>query len=221
MSITCSSIFNVHKFVPADENQWDEFVCKSKNGTFMLTRKFINYHGDKFVDASLLVFKKDKLIAVLPANRKDNTVFSHQGLSYGGLVLKPFVKLSEVLAAFHAILKYYESIGVEEINIKHTPSLHHIAPSDEMLYAFFLTNSTLYRRDAAICLRPKDYKPNENRRRKIKSAYSHNLTIRETQDMTGFWNNVLIPNLQIKHNGKPVHSLQDIQLLKDIFLIMM
>ena len=217
MSNTSSSIFNVQKFVPADENQWDDFVCKSKNGTFMLTRKFINYHGDKFVDASLLVFKKDKLVAVLPANRKDNTVFSHQGLSYGGLVLKPFVKLSEVLAVFHAILKYYESIGVEEINIKHTPSLHHIAPSDEMLYAFFLTNSTLYRRDAAICLRPKDYKPNENRRRKIKSANNHNLTIRETQDMTGFWNNVLIPNLQIKHNGKPVHSLQDIQFLKDIF----
>lgn len=211
------SIISVREFVSTDENHWDDFVYKSKNGTFMHSRKFINYHGDRFEDASLLVYKNDKLVAVFPANRKDDVVFSHQGLSYGSLVLKPFVKLSEVLAIFHKILKHFEDKGVKELNIKHTPSLHHKAPSDEMLYAFFLTKSTLYRRDAAICLRPKRFKPNENRRRKIKSAKTHDLSIRETEDMTSFWNDVLIPNLQIKHKGKPVHALNEIQFLKDIF----
>lgn len=217
ISFMIKSSISVCKFESTDEKHWDDFVFRSKNGTFMHTRKFINYHGDKFEDASLLVYKNSKLIAVLPANKSNGTVFSHQGLSYGGLVLKPFVKLSDVLAAFHAILTYYDDMGYEEIYVKHTPSLHHKTPSDEMLYAFFLTNAVLYRRDAAICLQPKDYKPNENRRRKIKSANSHNLTIRESQDMTGFWNDVLIPNLQIKHNGKPVHSLEEIQFLKDTF----
>jgi hypothetical protein len=37
-------------------------------------------------DYSLLIFEEDKLIAVLPANRVSDTVYSHQGLTYGGLV---------------------------------------------------------------------------------------------------------------------------------------
>ena len=35
--------------------------------------------------------------------------------------------------------------------------------------------------------------------------------------MEPFWNEVLIPNLQIIHGGTPVHSLQEIQFLKDTF----
>ena len=61
------------------------------------------------------------------------------------------------------------------------------------------------------------FKPNENRRRKIKSANSHDFQIRETNNMEPFWNEVLIPNLQISHGGIPVHSLQEIQYLKDTF----
>ena len=41
--------------------------------------------------------------------------------------------------------------------------------------------------------------------------------IRETDNMEPFWNEVLIPNLQISHGGTPVHSLQEIQFLKDTF----
>ena len=49
---------------------WDDFVGTSKNGTFMLTRKFIGYHQDRFEDSSLLVYKKTKLIAVFPPTIK-------------------------------------------------------------------------------------------------------------------------------------------------------
>lgn len=207
----------VEQFNSSFSQIWDEFVSKAKNGTFMLTRKFINYHGDKFEDASLLIFKNDKLIAVFPANRKEENIFSHQGLSYAGLVFKSYVKLIDALAVFHAVLVHYEKIGAHQLYTKQIPSLHHKTPAEEMQYAFFVTNSEIYRRDAAICLRPGDYKPNENRRRKIKSTKVHNLTIRETHNMTDFWNDVLIPNLQIKHNGKPVHSLEEIQFLKNTF----
>lgn len=207
----------VEQFNSSFSEVWDAFVSKAKNGTFMLTRKFINYHGDKFEDASLLIFKNDKLIAVFPANRKEGNVYSHQGLSYAGLVFKPYVKLIDTLAVFHAVLAHYEKTGARQLYTKQIPSLHHKTPAEEMQYAFFITNSEIYRRDAAICLRPNDYRPNENRRRRIKSAKANNLTIREADDLQEFWNNVLIPNLQIKHNGKPVHSLEDIQFLKDNF----
>ena len=209
--------FNIERYTYSHSQEWDDFVGSSKNGTFMLTRKFIGYHGDRFTDASLLVYKKEKLVAVFPANSSEQTIYSHQGLSYGGLVLPKQIKLSHALAAFAEILKYYDHNGFLNLIIKQMPALYHMQPSDEVQYALFVAQAELYRRDAAICLRPSSFAPNENRKRKIKSANSHHFQIRETENMEPFWNEVLIPNLQISHGGTPVHSLQEIQFLKDTF----
>jgi hypothetical protein len=209
--------FNIERYTYSHSQEWDDFVGSSKNGTFMLTRKFIGYHGDRFTDASLLVYKKEKLVAVFPANSSEQTIYSHQGLSYGGLVLPKQIKLSDALAAFAEILKYYDHNGFLNLIIKQMPALYHMQPSDEVQYALFVAQAELYRRDAAICLRPSSFAPNENRKRKIKSANSHHFQIRETENMEPFWNEVLIPNLQISHGGTPVHSLQEIQFLKDTF----
>ena len=209
--------YKIERCTDSHSNAWDDFVERSKNGTFMLTRKFIAYHGDRFTDASLLVYKKEKLIAVFPANSDGHTIYSHQGLSYGGLVLPKQIKLSDVLAAFAVLLKYYADKGFLNLIIKQTPALYHLQPSEEIQYALFVIQAELYRRDAAICLRPSSFKPNENRKRKIKSANLHDFQIRETDNMEPFWNEVLIPNLQINHGGTPVHSLQEIQFLKDTF----
>jgi hypothetical protein len=46
----------------------------------------MDYHRDRFEDYSLMVYKKEKLVALLPANINDNIVYSHQGPSYGGVV---------------------------------------------------------------------------------------------------------------------------------------
>ncbi|MGB2100867.1 MAG: GNAT family N-acetyltransferase, partial [Flavobacteriaceae bacterium] len=89
--------FKIERYDDSLSQVWDDFVGTSKNGTFMLTRKFISYHHDRFEDSSLLVYKKTKLIAVFPANSKENTIYSHQGLSYGGLILPKQIKLKDVL----------------------------------------------------------------------------------------------------------------------------
>ena len=58
----------------------------------------MEYHKDRFDDYSLLIFDvKDKLVAVLPAHKVENILHSHQGLTYGGLVLNAKVILSDVI----------------------------------------------------------------------------------------------------------------------------
>ena len=56
----------------------------------------MEYHKERFEDFSLLVFDKVKLVAVLPANRVDNKVYSHQGLTYGGLVYASKLKIEKI-----------------------------------------------------------------------------------------------------------------------------
>ena len=41
--------------------RWDDFIVRARNGHFMLTRRYQEYHGDRFEDASLLILNKGKL----------------------------------------------------------------------------------------------------------------------------------------------------------------
>ena len=85
---------------------WNRFVEESKQGTFLLDRNFMDYHADRFFDCSLLVYNDDvietelnddSLVALFPANwaEEDRTVYSHQGLTYGGLITKPNITQKE------------------------------------------------------------------------------------------------------------------------------
>src|SRR6185436_10904403 len=75
--------FEFQAFRSADEGAWNALVAASPNGTFLLDRRFMGYHADRFEDASLLIARRGKLVAVLPANRQGERVASHAGLSYG------------------------------------------------------------------------------------------------------------------------------------------
>ena len=84
----------------------------------------MDYHKDRFEDFSLMVFKKNKLLAVLPLNKKEMEVYSHAGLTYGGLLLKKEAKLKEVLFCYQHILKYLSEEGIQTLHIKQIPGMY-------------------------------------------------------------------------------------------------
>ena len=102
---------------------WDEFVSHSKNGTFLLQRGFMDYHADRFFDCSLLIYEGvtsddgyqdyeltiKNLVALFPANwnESERCVYSHQGLTYGGLIVPPNVTQVEGMKIMQAVLMYY------------------------------------------------------------------------------------------------------------------
>lgn len=179
----------------------------------------MDYHKDRFDDFSLLVFKAEQLVAVLPANREVDTVFSHQGLTYGGLVTHPNLKLKAVLEVFKSILKFLNDQGVLELKIKLLPSIYTSSPNNQLEYLMFLIKANLDRRDVLSVLDSR-FKPvtlSNNRKRGLKKAKAHSLLVKEEDDFESFWNTVLIPNLKAQHNANPVHSLAEITLLKAQF----
>ena len=47
---------------------WDEYVRKARQASFLFERSFMDYHADRFTDASLIVRNaKNKILALLPA----------------------------------------------------------------------------------------------------------------------------------------------------------
>ena len=79
-------MFDIIRYTPDRHDEWNLFVAQSKNGTFLLDRRYMDYHQDRFEDYSLMFYLDGKLYALLPANSEDTVLWSHRCLTYGGLI---------------------------------------------------------------------------------------------------------------------------------------
>ena len=80
-------MIEIKRYTPQEKQDWNDFVAKSRQGTFLFDRNYMDYHQDRFHDHSLMIFYNGKLCALLPANEVvDKTLISHQGLTDGGLL---------------------------------------------------------------------------------------------------------------------------------------
>lgn len=211
----------VKRYNPEDSNAWNAwnaFVREAKNATFLFDRDFMDYHADRFSDFSLMIYEDRKLVSLLPANRIGNTVYSHQGLTYGGLVLPENIKLVQVLDIFKSLLSYLQSEGIITLQLKPIPPIYCQFFSEEIDYCLFLTKAKLFRRD---CLSVLDLAHPlsipKGRAEGIKRGIKSHLTIRKENDFSAFWNEILIPNYWRRHKVKPVHNLEEITLLHQRF----
>mgnify|MGYP000064128382 FL=1 len=209
---------SVKQYHESNYKQWNTFVGQAKNATFLFHRDFMEYHKERFEDYSLMVFENEKLVAILPANRAEDTVFSHQGLTYGGLVYNEQIKLSDVLAIFQSVLFFLKRNAIEKLHLKTIPFIYHTKPAQEIEYALFLAEAQLVRRDSLSVIDLSKENPiSKIRKRGIQKGINNGLIIKEVTDFEPFWNEILIPNLDLKHNAKPVHSLMEITKLKTLF----
>ena len=167
----------------------------------------------------MLIFKGEKLIAVLPANKVGDTLHSHQGLTYGGLVTHKALKFNEVLEVFKLLLQFLEDHNILYLNIKSLPSIYASGPDSQLAYLMFLLNASVVRRDALSVI-DYNFMPesiSSNRKRGFKKGQSHNLVVKEESSLENFWTAILIPNLKAQHNVKPVHTLEEMTLLQSHF----
>jgi hypothetical protein len=210
--------FTVKKYDAIFYALWNQFVSDAKNATFLFHRDFMEYHCDTFKDHSLLIFdEKEKLIAIFPANEVANVIHSHQGLTYGGLIYKN-IKLNKVIAVLKEIAFYFEQNNYDTLHIKAIPSIYHQKPADELLYVLFLMKAQLTRRDAlAVLDLQNELSIAKGRIEGVSKGIKNQLRIEEEPDFELFWSQIMIPNLERKHQAKPVHSLQEIQYLQSKF----
>lgn len=208
----------VERYRDADAVAWDAFVRASRNGTFQFERGYMDYHRDRFADHSLLVRDPEgELIAILPAHAVGDTIASHRGLSFGGLVVGPAMKLPLFLRAFEAVLLALRGAGFAALEYKTVPHIYHRQPAEEDRYALFLLGARLVRRDGLSVVRREDRLPYQGRRaRRIRKAIAAGVTAQLEADFGDYWE-LLTANLAQRFDATPVHTLAEIQLLGDRF----
>lgn len=201
------------------QQSWDEFVARSRNATFLHYRDYMDYHSDRFHDHSLIFLSdKGKIVALLPANAAGETLYSHQGLTYGGMLVSMKSTAKEVIEAFRLLTNYAKEQGFKKIIYKPVPSLYHRYPCEEDLYAlFYATHSALECRNISSVI---DFRQpltwSQNRRLGVNRAKRNRLYVKESDDFAAFWK-ILEDNLRERYNAAPVHSLAEITMLKTRF----
>ncbi|MEO5777432.1 MAG: GNAT family N-acetyltransferase [Flavobacterium sp.] len=210
--------YTIRRYSSEDFAVWNAFISTAKNATFLFHRDFMEYHSDRFQDFSLLVFDEDKLISILPANRVEDTLFSHQGLTYGGFVFDNKIKLGEAISATKAVLEFLHENEIATFQLKLIPSIYNTFFSEEIEYAMFLANAKLTRRDAlSVIDLTKPFDIAKTRKESIRRGEKNNLVIKEELKFELFWNEILISNLDKRHKAKPVHTVEEIKKLQQKF----
>ncbi|WP_246615774.1 GNAT family N-acetyltransferase [Aquimarina litoralis] len=212
------STFIIKRYHKEHYTVWNNFIDVSKNGTFLFKRDFMEYHSDRFQDFSLLIFDKKKLIAVFPANIDDANVYSHLGLTYGGLILEKSIGGEKINNIVTGIIEFFRSNNITNLYVKSIPVFYHQQPSNEFLFFLSELGAKPYRRDLNLAI---DYSQplriHKNKLKHFRKRENIGLEIKEEKDFSVFWNQVLKPRLKEKHNTKPVHTLEEIHLLKNRF----
>ena len=201
---------------------WDDFVMNhSVNGTFLQTRRFLNYHPqEKFYDNSIFFYYKNKIAAVCPANIVEEEgkkcFFSHQGSTYGGLVIgEGFYKAKYVIDMVSELKEYVRSLGCDEIYLKITPDI--LSNNDSLLeYACYYNGFSEYKEigcyiDYDYYMDPVMKNLTQGKRTNVHNCERKNIqvrSLRSDEEIEEFYD-VLCENLQ-KYHVNPVHSLVEL-----------
>ncbi len=208
----------IRRYRREDKELWNSFVSKARNATFLFDRNYMDYHADRFDDNSFMFYHKGKLKAVLPANVAGDTLYSHQGLTYGGLLLDKKATVEDVLECFDSLNSWLRENGISKVVYKTLPWIYQQYPSEEDLYALtWKCKAQLISRDisSSIVIDNK-LKFAESRKSGIRKALSLNIEVGESNDVDGFWH-VLEDNLGNRYNAKPVHTSSEMKLLMSRF----
>jgi len=202
-----------------NEKAWDALVKVAPNGHLMARTGFFRYHADRFEDASLFFFRGRRPLGVLPANRVGDTLWSHQGVSFGGLILHPRTHFSHVEAAVSALRDHLRAGGFKSFMYRPAPHPYQVFPREEDV--FFLEQAGARRVDTklhsmVLCGEPSALTA-KTWNHTVRRSKESGVTVRAglDADLPAVWG--LVEQALERHGQNAVHTIDDIALLRSRF----
>lgn len=212
-------MFEIRRYSDNNSASWNDFVKSSKQGTFLFDRHYMDYHRDKFKDCSFMFYKKGNQYALLPANIDGDILWSHQGLTYGGIITNEYATTAEICTLFDELMSVLRDMGIKKMIYKPMPWIYQRIPAEEDLYALFghCHAQLSVRNVSSVIVREKALKWRRIRAFGASKFEKEGIVVQ--QDNTAykdFWR-VLEENLSRTYHAKPVHSLEEMLRLHAAF----
>lgn len=212
-----------HCVAPYEErfaDAWDAFLKGTHGGTVMHSRHFLAYHGDRFQDESLCVWRDPgvRLKAVMPLARSlsdADTVVSHPGSTFGGLI-EDGIQPAERAVLLSEIARLLRDRGYRTLVYKPAPAIFG-EQFDESDLRLLLQAGTVRRSDLWSFIRL-DHRHglSAKRRASVKAAARKGVTVRKAQTEADWpaFHAMLAANLAVRHHTAPVHTLEQMLSLR-------
>lgn len=220
-------MFRIEKYTVSMQKRWDDFVLnESINGTFLQTRRFIEYHPQgRFVDHSIIFYKGNAIVACILAcevnEDGEEIFFSHKGTTYGGIIVSHSIyNASNISALLDAFEEYLGNIGVQKVYPKMTPAIFSRGNVDLLDYFLYQRDYIQYD-ELNYFIRLDRYKDDilsqfsSSKRRDYRYSVKNNLMFQKltTPEMINSFYDVLQLNLK-KFSAKSVHTYEELLDLK-------
>ena len=204
----------LHRDQPDMQPVWDALICDSIKPHFTFGRSYMDYHADRFPDASYLLERGGRMVAALPGTIRDGLYHSHLGLSFGGWLPEGAgLTAVQTLAATELLVEELRRLGLRELIYKVIPTMYHARPAEEDLYALFRLGAQLLKVEPCTAIRMAARgKVGSRRLRNQKKAARLGCQYSRSQDWAGFWS-LLTARLLERHDVQPVHSLEEVSRL--------
>lgn len=210
-------MISVRKYASSDFDIWNDFVKNAKNSLFMHNRNFMEYHSDRFTDNSLMFYDDEELLALLPCNIKDNELFSHGGLTYGGFITNLKMKQYKMQECFTALKTYMVENNIKSLTYKTIPYCYDTLASQEDLYSLYVNGAKVLKVEPSTLIDMTiPLKLPKGRKAQIARAKREGVKIELSNDFESFieLENKILSEL---HNTKAVHSPAELHLLQSRF----
>lgn len=210
-------MITLKQYTYEDKYIWNNFLKNSKNGMFMFYREYMEYHSDRFIDNSILFYQEDTLVAILPMTIKENCLYSHGGLTFGGFITNKKMKQHKMLDCFYALQKYIKSNNIKSLIYKSIPYIYQLQPAEEDIYSLYNIGAKISKIEAATLVNLRNpLKMPKGRSAQVKRAKREGVIVEESTEFNSF---IELENkiLADYHNSKAVHTGKELLFLHNNF----
>ena len=205
----------------------DDLINDSLNGTIFHTKKFLNYHKNKFKgkDEWYIFLRKNKIIGVISflikvEGNNCNLGISPFGASYGGIVLFKRITYKVANEMIHALIEKFKYKKIKSFKFTHPISCCLKEKCDILEFAMLKNNFKIVNRDISSVIRLKNFNEINQKitprvKRNINKAIKNNVKIKHHASLNDFW--IPLKETFIKHKTNPTHTYEELKILEEIY----
>tara|TARA_A100001011_G_C14296805_1_gene838804 strand:+ start:704 stop:1636 length:933 start_codon:yes stop_codon:yes gene_type:complete len=210
-------MIEIKLFDDSCKNEWDEFIENSNVTSFLLKRDFIEYHKENYEENSLMVYKNEKLIYIIPACKIEKTFSSFHFLTYGGIILSnDSYKFLDIEQSFREVIDYVKTtLNLKNITIKRIPFIYYKKPNEDDLYLMFKNDFKLIGRQLSSTFNLNDFNIPNKKKYNYRKCINNGIELIECLDSKNLID-IMSYNLK-KYKKKPVHNYNQLNYLKSKF----
>jgi hypothetical protein len=148
-------------------------MSESVNGTFLQTRRFLNYHPQgRFKDASFMLESSGTIVAAFPGNLTDEGEWvSHQGSTFGGPVIsKNYYTAERVMLILECAEEYLRGF-CKKVRMRPTSSLFSLDSTALLEYVMEHRGYSRQTELSAVCSLEAGTDPLENCEKTCRSVF--------------------------------------------------